>query len=45
VDDALQAGGWRVYRHWEHEPPELVAESIARVVARLRREASLAPGA
>lgn len=32
VDAALVAEGWRVERHWEHEEPAAVAESVRRAL-------------
>jgi DNA mismatch endonuclease (patch repair protein) len=32
TDDRLVAAGWTVVRVWEHEPPDVAAEQIARVI-------------
>lgn len=32
TDAILQAAGWRVLRHWEHEDPAIVADAISRAV-------------
>ena len=36
VDAALVEAGWLVLRHWEHEPPDQVAQAIAAAVAAAR---------
>lgn len=38
---ALEEAGWQVLRVWEHEDPEMAAESIARaVLPRLKRKSA-----
>lgn len=32
TDEQLAEAGWTVLRFWEHEPPEVVAEAVAKVV-------------
>jgi DNA mismatch endonuclease (patch repair protein) len=39
VDRALQEGGWRVIRAWEHDDPVVVAERVRLAVADARRRA------
>lgn len=40
----LRAAGWTVLRHWEHEQPDEVADSITDVVLGLRSKRTRGPG-
>ncbi|GAB3796023.1 very short patch repair endonuclease [Humibacter antri] len=38
TDRRLEAAGWRVFRYWEHETPEAVAERVSAVVEAARTD-------